>query len=215
MIPAANLLGFSSGQFARKLPHVAGVIFETTMGSVVEIVVFIVLIKEGERGVPIIKSAILGSILANLLFCLGLCFIAGGLHRTEQEFHEAISEVGSNLMLVSITGLILPSIFSVSLTTTETSLTHQTLQISRITAIFLLVAYFLYLLYMTQSHESIFSDLFADEEKNESVTEREHRLTATEALIALMFSLAMVCFMAVFLVQQIDYLVVEKGVKEA
>lgn len=74
---------------------------ETTFGSVVEIILFMILISKGEQFVPVIKAAILGSILANLLLCLGLCFFAGGLRRDEQEFHEAVSEVGSNLMLVA------------------------------------------------------------------------------------------------------------------
>jgi Ca2+:H+ antiporter len=101
MVPCANLLGFSGQEFARKLPHVFGIILETTFGSIVEIVLFAILIKKGETSVPIIRSAILGSILANLLLCLGLCFFVGGLKRDEQSFHESVSEVGSNLMLVA------------------------------------------------------------------------------------------------------------------
>jgi Ca2+:H+ antiporter len=101
MIPAANLLGFAGQEFGRKLPHVLGVLTETTFGSVVEIILFMVLISRGTSKIPVIKGAILGSILANLLLCLGTCFFAGGLRRDEQEFHEAVSEVGGNLMLVA------------------------------------------------------------------------------------------------------------------
>ena len=72
MVPAANLLGFAGQELARKMPKVAGIILETTLGSVVEIILFMVLLKEGgERNVPVIQAAILGSILANLLLCLG------------------------------------------------------------------------------------------------------------------------------------------------
>ena len=80
MVPSANLIGFAGQELARKLPKVIGVILETTLGSLVEIVLFMVLIKtQGESGVPVIRAAILGSILANLLLCLGLCFFVGGL----------------------------------------------------------------------------------------------------------------------------------------
>lgn len=101
MVPAANLLGFAGQELARKLPKVFGVILETTLGSIVEIVLFMVLIAKGEEYVQVIRAAILGSILANLLLCLGLCFFIGGLKREDQEFHEGISEVGSGLMLVA------------------------------------------------------------------------------------------------------------------
>jgi Ca2+:H+ antiporter len=101
MVPAANLLGFAGQEFGHKLPHVFGALVETTFGSVVEIILFMVLVSRGETYIPVIKGAILGSILANLLLCLGACFFAGGLRREEQEFHEAVSEVGGNLMLVA------------------------------------------------------------------------------------------------------------------
>jgi Ca2+:H+ antiporter len=216
MIPAANLLGFASGEFARKLPHVFGVIFETTMGSIVEIILFIVLIKEGASSVPIIKSAILGSILANLLLCMGACFIAGGLVRQEQEFHEAISEVGSNLMMVAGMGMIVPSVFSASLGNGNGQLDRQVLQISRATAIVLLIAYVIYVRFQTGSHESMYTDVLEGEESRHHVVGvRATKLTLSEAIVAILFALTMVTFMAIFLVKQIDYLVKARGVTEA
>ena len=103
MVPAANTVGFAGSELARKLPKVLGVIVETTFGSVVEIVLFMVLVKtsDGDANVPVIRAAILGSILANMLLCLGFCFIAGGLKRSDTKFHEAVSEAGSGLMLVA------------------------------------------------------------------------------------------------------------------
>lgn len=104
MVPAANLIGFSGEELARKIPKVIGIVVETTLGSIVEIVLFVILITKPASAsfnpVQIIQAAILGSILANLLLCIGLCFFVGGLKREEQEFHEAVSEVGSGLMLV-------------------------------------------------------------------------------------------------------------------
>ena len=49
----------------------------------------------------VIKAAILGSILATMLLCLGLCFFAGGLLEDQQTFSEAISEAGSGLLLTA------------------------------------------------------------------------------------------------------------------
>ena len=99
MVPCANLIGFAGQELARKLPKVFGVLLETTLGSVVEIILFMVLLTRDEYSV--IQAAILGSILATQLLCLGLCFFAGGLKRDEQEFEETISEVGSGLLLTA------------------------------------------------------------------------------------------------------------------
>lgn len=99
MVPAANLVGFAGQELARKLPKVLGVLSETTLGSVVEIVLFMVLLKK--EAYPVIKAAILGSILATMLLCLGMCFFVGGLRRDEQSFDEVISEVGNGLLLTA------------------------------------------------------------------------------------------------------------------
>jgi Ca2+:H+ antiporter len=78
MLPAANLLGFAGQELSRKMPQKAfAVVLETTFGSFVEIILFMVLLKKGDGNVPVIQAAILGSILANVLLCLGFCFIAG------------------------------------------------------------------------------------------------------------------------------------------
>lgn len=150
MVPSANLLGFAGGELAKKLPKVFGVLLETTLTSVVEIVLFMVLIHNDEGGnlIPVIQAAILGSILANLLLCLGLCFFFGGIGREHQSFHEAVSEVGTGLLLVAGFGLLIPSAFNSALSggssnteITPEELMHSTLVISRSTSIVLLVAF--------------------------------------------------------------------------
>lgn len=43
MVPCANLIGFAGQELARTLPRVFGILLETTLGSVIEIVLFMVL----------------------------------------------------------------------------------------------------------------------------------------------------------------------------
>ncbi|KAF1813234.1 putative vacuolar cation/proton exchanger 2 [Eremomyces bilateralis CBS 781.70] len=226
MIPAANLLGFASQELARKLPKVLGVILETTFGSLVEIVLFMVLIAKGDGSVQIIKAAILGSILANLLLCLGLCFFFGGLRRNEQSFHEAVSEVGSNLMLVAGMGLIIPALFAASVTSgiTESTpmspeqLDRHVLRISRAVAIILVCGYFLYVFFQIRSHHGLYEDLLESDEAKDVDRSRDlykAKLTLTETLLALALALACVSLIAVFLVAQIHHLVAERHVSDA
>jgi len=150
MVPSANLLGFAGGELAKKIPKVLGVLLETTLSSVVEVVLFMVLIHNDTNGqfIPVIQAAILGSVLANLLLCLGMCFFFGGIGRSEQSFHEAVSEVGSGLLLVAGFGLLIPSAFYAALASNSTNvqitlqeLNTATLTISRATAVILLFAF--------------------------------------------------------------------------
>ena len=148
MVPSANLLGFAGGELAKKLPKMLGVLLETTLSSVVEIVLFMVLLRSPRNLIPVVQAAILGSILANLLLCLGMCFFVGGLKRDEQKFHEAVSEVGTGLLLVAGFGLLIPSAFYSALKGSTNldgysleKLRMDTLTISRGTAVILLVAF--------------------------------------------------------------------------
>ncbi|KAL1852937.1 hypothetical protein Plec18167_008930 [Paecilomyces lecythidis] len=151
MVPTANLLGFAGGELSKKLPKVPGILLETTLSSVVEIVLMMTLITNSSPSnnlVPVIQAAILGSILANLLFCLGMCFYAGGMRRDEQVFHAAVSEVGSGLLLVAGFGLLIPSAYYSALsgstngnTFTLDQLLANTRTISRATSVILLIAF--------------------------------------------------------------------------
>lgn len=210
MVPAANLVGFAGQELARKLPKVLGVVLETTFGSLVEIVLFMVLIKQpdSESSIKIIRAAILGSILANLLLCLGLCFFIGGIFHPNQTFHEAISEVGSNLMLVAGMGLVIPAIFYNSLASNYDTifLENRALHISRITAIVLLLAFVVYMWFQIRSHHGLYEDILeadehADHDRHKDLLKA--KLTFTESVVGVVIGVTFVSFMAVFLVQQI------------
>ena len=44
MVPAANLIGFAGQELARKLPKVSGILIETALGGIVEIILFMILL---------------------------------------------------------------------------------------------------------------------------------------------------------------------------
>lgn len=127
----------------------SGIILETFLGGIVEIVLFMVLLHNNNASdnlIPVIRAAILGSILANLLLCLGACFFFGGIGRNEQDFDPAISEVGNGLLLVAGFGLLIPAAFFASLSGSvpELLLKEKVITISRVTSVILLVAFLMY-----------------------------------------------------------------------
>ncbi|KAH7406244.1 Sodium/calcium exchanger protein-domain-containing protein [Phaeosphaeria sp. MPI-PUGE-AT-0046c] len=237
MIPVANLLGFAGQEFARKMPKVSGILIETAFGSIVEIVLFLILIakhtsKHGasEHGnlVPVIQAAILGSIITNLLLCLGLCFFVGGLRQARQKFHASISEVGSGLLLVAGFGLLIPSAYYSALKGsavgkatkhhefTDEILQHSVLRISQITSILLIIAFCIFIWYNARSQQSIFDEVLeadehADLDRHDDLA--KPKFTFTECMIAIVVSLVIVTLLAVFLVERIED-VVEAGVPD-
>lgn len=241
MVPAANLLGFAGQEFARKMPNkVAGILIETTFGSIVEILLFVVLIVKhdvegegnGDEGnlIPIIQAAILGSILTNLLLCLGLCFLVGGVRHQTQKFHAIVSEVGSGLLLVAAFALLIPSAFYSALKGetvgggvgawhekfTEGKLQTDVLKISQMTSVVLMVAFFLYVWYCASSQHSIFDEVIEMDEHRDADREQDmlkKKFTMTETMIALAVSIAVVTMLLIFLVERIEN-VVEAGVPD-
>ncbi|KAK0643472.1 hypothetical protein B0T16DRAFT_331423 [Cercophora newfieldiana] len=223
MVPCANLLGFAGQELARKVPHVMGVLTETTLGSLVEIIMFIVLILRNDDEVDyiqVIKAAILGSILATMLLCLGLCFVVGGLVRQESTFSEAVSEAGSGLLLTAGFGLAIPTVFTHSLSgrLAEGDLERKALDISRSTALLLLIAYLVFVYFQSQTHHGIYDAIFVEEELRDDDRHEEmrmHRLTFTEVCVALILSIGLVTLIAINLVDKIHFLVAERHVSDA
>ncbi|KAH8707047.1 Sodium/calcium exchanger protein-domain-containing protein [Phaeosphaeriaceae sp. PMI808] len=237
MIPVANLLGFAGQEFARKMPKVSGILIETAFGSIVEIILFIILIAKhtsehgsSEHGnlVPVIQAAILGSIITNLLLCLGLCFFVGGLRQASQSFHASISEVGSGLLLVAGFGLLIPSAYYSALkgstvtnstkhhSFTEKILQQNVLKISQITSILLILTTCSFIWYNAHSQHSIFDEILeadehADLDRHDDLA--KPKFTFTECIVALVFSLVVVTLLAVFLVERIED-IVEWGIPD-
>ncbi|KAF2236975.1 hypothetical protein EV356DRAFT_497243 [Viridothelium virens] len=229
MVPAANLIGFAGQELARKLPKVAGVVLETTLGSVVEIILFMVLIKRAKERenepssdsyLGVIRAAILGSVLANLLLCLGLCFFVGGMIREEQVFHEAVSEVGNGLLLVAGMGLIIPVAYNFALADrlSPADLSMKTTEISRAAAIILLIAFVVYVWFQLRSHHGLYDELLEADEQADADRHKDlakDKLTLTECVLALVIALACVSMIAVFLVLEIEPIIESRGVTDA
>jgi len=236
MVPCANLIGFAGQELARKLPKVFGILLETTLGSVVEIILFMVLLSHNEF--EVIRAAIMGSILATLLLCLGLCFCAGGIRHPEQEFDEVISEVGSGLLLTALVssdfppnskltiysglGLAVPTIFFVAVDgtglATPTELNDKVTSLSRVASIFLMVAYLIYVWFQAHSHHGIFDAILEQDEQRDRdrhIDLVKPKLTFTECILALMISIALVTIIAIGLVQEIPAIVEARHVSEA
>ncbi|POS84920.1 putative vacuolar calcium ion transporter, partial [Erysiphe pulchra] len=220
MVPCANLIGFAGQEMSRKLSKVFGVLLETTLGSLVEIIMFMVLIRNNEF--QVIKAAILGSVLATQLLCLGTCFLVGGMRHNELEFSEVVGEVGSDLLLTAGFALIVPAAFHAAVTgldrITMEDNNLRVLQISRITSILLIIAFAIYTFFQIRTHESIYDAIFWEDEQKDHSRHKDaekDKLTFTECICGLVFAVGVVAVIAVNLVEGISFIVEEKGMSES
>ncbi|KAL8967237.1 MAG: hypothetical protein Q9183_003013 [Haloplaca sp. 2 TL-2023] len=90
IVPLAGLLSYATQSVASEMGDTIGALMNITFGNAVELIIFIALVKDEIR---IVQASLLGSLLANLLLILGMCFLFGGLRYREQTaFHASFSE---------------------------------------------------------------------------------------------------------------------------
>lgn len=90
--------------------------------------------------------------------------------------------------------------------------------ISRIISILLIISYAVYVFFQSRSHHSIYNHIFEQDEHRDRDGHKDAakaKLTLTECIIALVFSIALVTLIAVTLVLQIEFVIEKKQVSDA
>lgn len=82
IIPLAGSLSYATECVASEMGDTVGSLMNVTFGNAVELIIFIIALTKNE--IRIVQASLLGSILANLLLILGMCFLFGGLRFREQ-----------------------------------------------------------------------------------------------------------------------------------
>ena len=118
--------------------------------------------------VVIVKTSLIGSILSNLLLVMGMSFFFGGLRRTEQFFNQTLATTAASMLALAIASIIIPTAFDKFTTTTDL----QIAELSRGTAIILLVIYGCYLYFQLKTH----SEMYAEEGKKVPIKPRKHSM---------------------------------------
>lgn len=115
--------------------------------------------------------------------------------------------------------LVIPTIYYNTLSDrTDQPIEREALKISRATALILLVAFLFYVWFQVRSHHGLYEDILEADEMRDHDRHKDlikAKLTLTESIIAIAFALTFVSFMAIFLVQQIHYMVEVRHVSDA
>ncbi|KAL2003395.1 hypothetical protein VTN02DRAFT_4041 [Thermoascus thermophilus] len=169
IIPLASLLGYATECVASNLGDTVGALMNVTFGNAVELIIFIIALVADH--IEVVQASLLGSILANLLLILGMCFLFGGLRFREQLYNSAVTQMSACLLSLSVMSLLLPTAFHASFSNLNTA-DAVVLKISRGTSVVLLLVYILYLLFQLKSHAYIYESTpqhMIDEESHPGV----------------------------------------------
>lgn len=106
----AALVGRSVGRLGDRLGSGATGVVQSALGNLPELFVGIFALRAGLVGV--VQSALVGSILANLLLVLGLAFIAGGARHGTQRFSTDAPRTAALLLLLAVAVIVVPTLSS-------------------------------------------------------------------------------------------------------
>jgi Ca2+:H+ antiporter len=104
--------------------------------------------------VVIVKTSLIGSILSNLLLVMGMSFFFGGFRRIEQFFNQTLATTAASMLALAIAGVIIPTAFDKFTATTNVPIA----ELSRGTAIILLVVYGCYLYFQLKTHSAMYAE---------------------------------------------------------
>jgi Ca2+:H+ antiporter len=104
----AALVGRSVEQLGDRFGPGATGVLQSALGNLPELFISLFALKAGL--VAVVQAALIGSILANLLLVLGLCFVVGGLKHGTQSLDSGRARGITALMLVSVAAMVMPSV---------------------------------------------------------------------------------------------------------
>jgi Ca2+:H+ antiporter len=104
----ASLVGRSVEQLGDRFGPGATGVLQSALGNLPELFICIFALQAGL--VDVVRAALVGSILANLLLVLGIAFVVGGLRHGTQQLGSERARTIVVLMLLSVAAMAIPSL---------------------------------------------------------------------------------------------------------
>ncbi|MEC9001377.1 MAG: calcium/proton exchanger [Candidatus Thermoplasmatota archaeon] len=211
IMPLAFLMGRATEEIALRTSESLGGLLNATFGNAAEMIIAFLAIYAASKAaagseteelmVNLVQASLIGSILGNLLLVMGLAFVWGGIHYTEQRFSETQVSSNGSLMLLAMIVLIIPAVFNSTVGGNEGE--EGVTNLSHIAAIVLLALYGLFLYFQFKTHV----DLFATETHDHE----EPQMSQRDAVILLIVATILVSWMAEVLVHSVEYAADDMG----
>jgi Ca2+:H+ antiporter len=131
----AAVVGQSIEQVGEYLSPGATGLLQSSLGNLPELFVAIFALREGLTSV--VQSALVGSVLANVLLVLGLAFLSGGARYGTQRFRPEAPRMLVTLLTLAVGALLVPTLAA----RLETPAAHHTEALSDVTAVILFLVY--------------------------------------------------------------------------
>jgi len=168
--PLAKLIVEGTEAIARRTGPAVGGLLNSTFGNLPELIIAVVALRAGM--IEMVRGALIGALLANLLLGLGLAFLLGGMRYHVQDYNPLAARSYASMMLLAVISMAVPSAFH-RFFGAEQGFQHVAMLDTSV-AVVLLVTYALFLVYQLGTHRETFA------EASEAPAGAEERLEAAE-----------------------------------
>ena len=203
IMPLAFLMGKATEEIALRTSESVGGLLNATFGNAAEMILALFALyaastttdpETAENMIHLVQASLIGSILGNLLLVMGLAFVWGGMHHSEQKFSETQVSSNSSLLLLAVIVLIIPTVFN--FTVDGTAGDDGVEKLSHAAAIILLAIYGLFLLFQLKTHSHLFA--------TDNIHHEEPQMDQKDAIILLILATVLVSWMAEVLVHSVE-----------
>ena len=204
IIPFAGLMGEATEALAEKTGPRIGGLLNASLGNLAELIITIVAISAGKIG--LVKASIIGSVLGNLLFVLGMSLLFGGLKYGVQQFNRSRVSMDATLVVLAAIAISVPSLFSEEIGPDFARVEYLALG----TAAVILVLYVLFIIYSLRQPQT-------EAEHIPGMIEPSHsgpHWPVSRALIVMVLAIIGLAFMSEFLVGSLDVVTERFGLSE-
>lgn len=198
IIPLAGYMGKATEEFAIYVGPRVGGLLNATFGNAAELIITVFALRAGLY--EVVKASITGSIIGNLLLVLGLSMLLGGFKYKSQKFNRAAAGMHTSMLLMAVTGLIIPAVFL------QTHTNPAAEPFSLAVAAVLMLVYILSLIFSLHTHKDVFRP-----SQEHSDTPKWSKL---KALLILLVATFFVVIESEFLVEGIEPVVKTLGISE-
>ena len=153
LLPPAAIMGKATEELAKYVGSTVGGLLNATFGNATELIVAVFALRAGM--IEVVKASITGSIIGNVLVVLGFAALVGGWKKKEQKFHKVAASSNSSMLLLAAVALLVPAIF-VHATPEQVSGEPVVQRLGFWTAVVLISAYGLGLLFSLKTHRDVF-----------------------------------------------------------
>jgi len=195
IVPIAGLISESTERLALYTGETVGGLLNTVFGNLPELIIGIAALKAGLYAV--VSASIVGAIMFNLLFVLGLSFLVSGIRQHSPDFNPRAVSVYGSMMFIAVMSLALPSIYQREFSPQTVLTQHESLN-TWVSALLLLL-YGLYLMFMLRTHTEVFASVQAHGGEHEG-----SRWSLTRCLLTLAVSSVFAAILSEILVGAVE-----------